>query len=102
MSDYKRGYEQAKRDAAALAHKMADAASKTLEKAHDVDAAAQFDTANEIAEAIEALTPPERGDAAAATCATCDHAAHDGHPCSATVGGSVRTRCACGGSGRPR
>jgi hypothetical protein len=38
-------------------------------------------------------------DAKAATCATCDHAAHDGHPCSATVGGSVRTRCACGGSG---
>jgi hypothetical protein len=36
------------------AQRMADAASGVLQKSHDDDAAAQFDTANEIVEAIRA------------------------------------------------
>jgi hypothetical protein len=38
--------------AAQVAVKMATAAESTLKKRHDDDAACQFDTANEIAEAI--------------------------------------------------
>jgi hypothetical protein len=43
--------------AAGLARKMGDAASIVLQKGHDDDAAVQFDTANEIEEAIRAQSP---------------------------------------------
>lgn len=62
---FEAGRGQALEAAAKLADKMQFAAGDVLAKGHDDDAAAQHDTAMEIAEAIRELTrpaPPDSGD----------------------------------------